>query len=85
MNYHDIIKILNQYNIQIRTEIITSIKQHNFSMISNFIDEYIYKSVINNLSMDSKINFVLFYKFINLNLCPESNIKINNILDIINV
>ena len=85
LNYHDIIKILNQYNIQIRTEIITSIREHNFSMISNFVDEYINKSVINDLSMDNKINFVLFYKFINLNLCPESNIKINNILDIINV
>ena len=85
MNYHDIIKILNQYNIKNRIEIITSIKEHNYNMISNFVDGNIYNSVINDLSMDNKINFVLFYKFINLNLSPESNIKINKILDIINV
>lgn len=85
LNYHDIIKILNQYNIKNRLEIITSIKEHNYHMISNFVDGIMYNSVIDDLSMDNKINFVLFYKFINLNLSPESNIKINKILDIINV
>ena len=54
-------------------------------MISNFIDSKLYETSIDNLSVNDKINFNLFYNFINLHLSSESNNKIKKILNIDNV
>jgi len=85
LNYDDIIVILNNYNVEHRTSIIISIYDTNHSMISNFIDSKLYETSIDNLSVNDKINFNLFYNFINLHLSSESNNKIKKILNIDNV
>ncbi len=84
-NYNYIITILNNYNIENRTSIITSIYDTNHSMISNYIDDLLFKTSIVDLTVNNKINFNLFYNFINLHLSSESNNKIKKILNIDNV
>ena len=51
LNYHDIIKILNQYNIQIRTEIITSIKQQ-LGEVEKFVNWYSKLKTENGVTKD---------------------------------
>jgi hypothetical protein len=85
LNYHDIIDILNKYNIEERTNIITSIHADRYQMISNFIDDTLSKSSIDRLSVNNKINFNIFYNFIHLHLSLDSNNKIKQILNINNV
>ena len=85
LNYCDIITILNNYDIENRILIITSIHDTNHSMISNYIDDILFKTSIVDLSVNNNINFNFFYNFINLHLSSESNNKIKKILNIDNV
>ena len=82
LNYDEIISVLNTCEtIEEKIEIINSVSEEQYDMISNFIDRNLHLS--NNDS--NLINFKLFQTYINLNLSKFAYNKIKENLNIDNV
>lgn len=80
LNFDNMIVVLNKLEINNRIDVILSLENYNFSMISNFIDEKLVKNI--ELNYNEKINFTLFNNYIDLNLSEHSENKIKNLIDI---
>jgi len=84
LNYNEIINILNSYDtIEEKIEIINSISEEQYDMISNFMDRDIHLS--SNISNSNLVNYKLLQTYINLNLSKFSYNKIKQNLNIDNV
>jgi len=84
LNYNEIINILNSYDtIEEKIEIINSISEEQYDMISNFMDRDIHLS--SNISNSNLVNYKLLQSYINLNLSKFSYNKIKQNLNIDNV
>ena len=76
--------VLNTYDsVEKKIEIINSISEEQYAMISNYIDSELH--INNNISNNNFINYKLFQAYINLNLSKFSYNKIKQNLNIDNV
>ena len=82
LNYDDIIIILNKFNVENRITLINYLHEEKYSMMSNYIDSKLNTSDISELNPNDKINFCIFFNFLNLNLSSKSYKKIKQILEI---